>query len=58
MEVLVPLDLGSVLDLKYLPEEDCLVIVSRLGSVAIFDLNSSMVITDTFLDVCVLFCYI
>lgn len=44
VEILAPLDVGNVIDLKYLPEEDVIAIVaSSPGSVSIFDLNTSMV---------------
>ncbi|KAK4012972.1 hypothetical protein OUZ56_025220 [Daphnia magna] len=41
VEVLGPLDVGSVLDLKYLPEEDVLAIVAKIGSVSVYNLSSS-----------------
>jgi hypothetical protein len=43
VEILGPLDVGTVLDLKYLPEEDVLAIVAKLGSVSVYSLNSSEV---------------
>lgn len=43
VEILGPLDVGLVLDLKYLPEEDVLAIVAELGSVAVYNLSSSEV---------------
>ncbi len=44
VEILAPLDVGDVIDLKYLPEEDVIAVVaSSPGSVSIFDLNTSMV---------------
>ena len=44
VEILAPLDVGNVIDLKYLPEEDVIAVVaSSPGSVSIFDLNTSMV---------------
>ena len=43
VEILAPLDLGAILDVKYLPEEDVLAIVSQSGSVAVFSLTLSEV---------------
>lgn len=39
----MPLDVGSVLDLKYLPEEDTIAIVAEQGTVSVFHVNSSEV---------------
>lgn len=43
VEILGRLDVGLVLDLKYLPEEDVIAVVAELGSVAVYNLNSSEV---------------
>lgn len=43
VEVLAPLDVGRVLDMKFLPEEDVLVLVSQSGSIAIYSLCLSEV---------------
>lgn len=43
MEVLAPLDCGLVIDVKYLPEEDVLVLVSASGSVVVYHFTSSEV---------------
>ena len=43
VEILGPLDVGPVLDLKYLPEEDVLAVVAKLGSVSVYSLSSSEV---------------
>ncbi len=48
MEILGPLDVGTVLDLKYLPEEDVLAIVAKIGSVSVYSLNSSEVSLNQF----------
>lgn len=40
---MVPLDIGPILDVKYLPEEDVLAIVSQSGAVAVFSLSLSEV---------------
>lgn len=39
----MPLDVGIVLDIKYLPEEDVLAIVSQCGSISLYNLTSSEV---------------
>jgi len=38
VEVLVPFDMGRVLDMKFLPEEDILALVTQSGSIAIFSM--------------------
>lgn len=43
VEILGPLDVGPILDLKYLPEEDVLAVVAKLGSISVYNLNSSEV---------------
>lgn len=43
VEVLVPLNPGNNLDVKYLPEEDVIVLVSELGSISVYNLTSSEV---------------
>ena len=41
VEVLVALCPGNNLDVKYLPEEDVIVLVSELGSISVYNLTSS-----------------
>lgn len=43
IEVLSPLDVSCVLDLKYLPEEYSLVIVAKSGSVSVYTINTAEV---------------
>lgn len=49
VEILGPLDVGAVLDLKYLPEEDVLAIIAKMGSISVYNLNSSEVSFKFFL---------
>lgn len=49
VEVLSPLDVQCVLDLKYLPEEDALAIVAKSGSVSVYAINSAEVCCEIFM---------